>query len=127
MKYSHSAAILSAALLLSVPAVAQLGDHGNVVDKKCVNGIVTVRGSGNLTTVQGYCPTVIMGGNGNVLRIDRVGKIEMSGTGNFLEYRFLNPGAKSTSPKIHPSKIGGGTGNSVAWTKGGPFTKFGGM
>jgi hypothetical protein len=113
--------------VLSSPLAAQLGDLGNVVDKKCVNGKVNVSGSGNLVTVKGYCPAAVVGGNGNVLRIDQVGKIEISGTGNFVEYRYLNTSPNNAKKKVHPTKLGGGTGNSVAWTKGGPFTLFGGM
>jgi Protein of unknown function (DUF3060) len=118
---------VSACLLASIPAAAQIGDLGNVVDKKCVNGVVTVKGSGNLVTVQGYCAKAVVGGNGNVLRIDRVGAITISGNGNLVEYRYLNPNPKKPSVKTHPAKTGGGTGNSVSWTKGADFTKFGGM
>jgi hypothetical protein len=113
--------------ILSAPVAAQVGDLGNVVDKKCVNGKVNVGGSGNLVTVKGYCPVAVVGGNGNVLRIDQVGKIEISGNGNFVEYRYLNSSPNDAKKKVHPTKVGGGTGNSVSWTKGGPFTTLGGM
>jgi hypothetical protein len=113
--------------LFSVPVAAQLGDLGNVVDKQCVNGKVNVRGSGNVVTVKGYCPLAAVSGNGNVLRIDRVGKIEISGTGNLIEYRYLNPSRNNAKKKTHPVKVGGGTGNSISWTKGAAFTSFGGV
>jgi Protein of unknown function (DUF3060) len=118
---------VSTCLLASVPVAAQMGDLGNVVDKKCVNGVVTVKGSGNFITVAGYCPKVVVGGNGNVLRIDRAGTITIGGMGNFVEYRYLNPSSKNPNQKVHPTKIGSGTGNSVSWTKGAEFTKIGDM
>jgi hypothetical protein len=102
-------------------AMAQLGDVGNVVDKRCVNGRVTVGGMGNVVTVPGYCPVALIKGTGNVLYIERVGKIEISGTGNVVEYRYLNPNPKNPKTKTHPGKVGGGIGNVVSWTKGAPF------
>ncbi len=112
---------LSALFLLPAAASAQLGDMGNVVDKKCVNGRATVGGMGNVITVTGYCPVAVIKGTGNVLYIDRVGSIELSGTGNVVEYRYLNPNPKNPKVKTHPSKVGKGMGNTTSWTKGAPF------
>jgi hypothetical protein len=116
---------LSLSLLASVPVLAQVGNIGNVVDAQCVNGRVNVKGTGNVVTVKGYCPRAVVDGTGNVLRIDRVGKIEVTGTGNFVEYRYLNASAKDPKKKVHPAKVGGGVGNSVSWTKGADFKQFG--
>ncbi len=115
--------ILTLAALCIVPAaaIAQLGDMGNVVDKRCVNGRVTVGGMGNVVTVKGYCPVAVIKGTGNVLNIDRVGKIEITGTGNTVQYRYLNPSVKNPKTKVHPGKVGGGVGNTVSWTKGAAF------
>ena len=115
--------IAAAAALFVFPAIAtaQVGDIGNVVDKRCVNGKVQVGGMGNVITVTGYCPLAIVKGTGNVLNIDRVGQIQVSGTGNVVEYRYLNSNPKNPKLKVHPTKNGGGLGNTISWTKGAAF------
>ncbi len=100
------------------------GDIGSVLDKRCVDGRVAVNGTGNVMTVAGYCPVAVIAGTGNILNIDRVGRIEIKGTGNLVQYRYLNPSPKNAKRKVHPAKVGEGLGNAINWTKGASFTDY---
>jgi Protein of unknown function (DUF3060) len=104
-------------LAITSPLNAQLGNLGNVGGSTCNNTAKKISGMGNVISVKGYCSVLTVGGSGNVVTVDRAGSIVLTGTGNVVYYKNLNPGAKKGT-FVHPKKSVGGTGNVIEWTKG---------
>lgn len=137
MKKLMTGCLLSAALLAS--PIAQLSAQkpvgttggkdvkdgiGNVGSSRCKGGTANIKGTGNVFLISGYCNNVVVGGTGNVIDVDRAGKITITGTGNVVRYRYLNEDPKRKGKFLHPVKSAGGMTNVIEWTQGKPFDDF---
>jgi Protein of unknown function (DUF3060) len=94
---------------------------GNVGSSRCKAGTANVTGTGNVFYISGYCNNVVVGGTGNVIDVDRAGKITVTGTGNVVRYRYLNEDVKRKGKFVHPVKSASGMTNAIMWTEGKPF------
>jgi Protein of unknown function (DUF3060) len=97
---------------------------GNVGSSRCKSGTANINGTGNVFTISGYCNNVVVGGTGNVINVDRAGKITITGTGNVVQYRYLNEDPKRKGKFVHPAKSAGGMTNAIVWTEGKAFDDF---
>jgi Protein of unknown function (DUF3060) len=110
--------LFSMAAFVSAPAVAQLGDMGNLVTKACNGKPQDITGMGNAIKLTGYCPSVTVSGNGHYVIVEQVGRIIVSGNGHRVSYAKLNPDPKAKGKFIHPAKSVSGMGHLVEWTRG---------
>jgi hypothetical protein len=101
----------------AVPSVA--GDSvGQMEAQTCSGAAKTINATGSYIRVRGYCSTLTVNGDGNMVMLDRAGSITVNGAGNQVSYKDLNPPAKKGGKMWHPKIAAKGMGNLVNWSQG---------
>ncbi len=108
-------------ILIASPSIG--GDSvGQMEAQTCSGSAKTINATGSYIRVRGYCRTLTINGDGNMVMLDRAGSIAVNGTGNQVSYKDLNPAAKKGGKMWHPKVAANGIGNLVNWTKGKELT-----
>ncbi len=115
---------LLAALPISFVAtpIMAVDSVGQMEAQTCSSAAKTIKATGSFIRVRGYCSTLTIIGDGNMVMLDRAGSIIVNGTGNRVSYKDLNAPVRKGGKMVHPRVSAKGIGNLVEWTMGKELT-----
>ena len=87
-------------------AGVQVNSAGQNVTIACADQTASIGGRNNTVTLTGSCPTVEIAGSTNVVTLEAVDRIEISGTGNVVTWQ-------RAIQRSEPSITTTGAGNTV--------------